>query len=205
MPAATFDGVNLIVDLPAPTGGLLTIDVQEDIYSDWKVWVKGTGHMYPPAFDVTGGDPIPGATITGSYFLRNDLGWRIRSTDENQEVTLVGNLYPRDSSLDVFVPRASRTITFNVDRTASPRQVTSGSGVTQQDKDDIEAQIFAHIMENSETFAEQVRLMRADSAGKIVQQADGTYAIRDAADAKDRITGDDSANSGRDITAVDGT
>jgi hypothetical protein len=38
-----------------------------------------------------------------------------------------------------------------------------------------------------------------------VQAADGSYAIRDAANSKDRIVGDDSANSGRDITSTDGT
>jgi hypothetical protein len=59
-------------------------------------------------------------------------------------------------------------------------------------------------MENGETFAEQIRLIRADAAGKIVQAVDGSYAIRDAADSKDRIVGDDSANGGRDIISTDG-
>ena len=83
--------------------------------------------------------------------------------------------------------------------------IATGSGVTQQDKDDIEAQIFAHVQEGSETFEMAMRLIRADAAGRIIQQADGSYVIRDAADSKARITGDDAANSGRDISAVDGT
>ena len=78
------------------------------------------------------------------------------------------------------------------------------TGISQQDKDDIEAQIFAHVMENSETFAEQIILNRAAAAGRIIQLADGSYRIRDAADSKDRITGDDAANNGRDISATDG-
>lgn len=125
--AATFDGPNLLITLEAPTGGLLSMSVQEDIYSDWKVWVKDSGgHAYEPAFDVTGGDPLPGGqAISGSYFLRNDLGWRIQSTDADQEITLVGNLYPRDASLPMFEPRATRTVTFNIDRTANPRDVSS--------------------------------------------------------------------------------
>lgn len=61
------------------------------------------------------------------------------------------------------------------------------------------------VMEGTETLAEALRLMRANAAGKINQAADGSYAIRDAADSKDRIVGDDSANSGRDITSTDGT
>lgn len=65
--------------------------------------------------------------------------------------------------------------------------------------------LMTFIMENGETFAEQMRLIRADAAGKVNQAADGTYAIRDAADGKNRIEGDDSANNGRDITLTDGT
>jgi len=83
--------------------------------------------------------------------------------------------------------------------------VATGSGVTQQDKDDIEAQIFAHVQEGSETFEMAMRLIRADAAGRIIQQADGSYVIQDAADSKARVTGDDAANGGRDISAVDGT
>lgn len=61
------------------------------------------------------------------------------------------------------------------------------------------------IMENGETLTEQLRLIRAAAAGKINQAGDGSYAIRDAADSKDRIVGDDAVNGGRDITSTDGT
>jgi hypothetical protein len=127
MAAATFDSTTLIVSLPAPALGLLSMDVKTDIYSDWKVFQKSSENAIgPPAFDVTGGDPIPGArSISGSYFLRNDLGWRIQSTDEDQEVTIIGNLYPRDEARPMFLSRATRTVTYNVDRTASPRDLSS--------------------------------------------------------------------------------
>jgi hypothetical protein len=127
MAPATFDGVNLLITLPAPTGGLLTVDVQQDIYSDWKVWVKDSGgHQFEPAFDTTGGDPIPGSqAISGSYFLRNDLGWRIQTTDADQEVTILGNLYPRDETIDTFIARPTRTIALNTNLTANPRDLSS--------------------------------------------------------------------------------
>ncbi|KPK74179.1 MAG: hypothetical protein AMJ84_00355 [Acidithiobacillales bacterium SM23_46] len=67
------------------------------------------------------------------------------------------------------------------------------------------ANIFAYVVENGETFEQQMRLIRADAAGKVVQAGDGSYAIRDAADSKDRIVGDDAANGGRDISSTDGT
>lgn len=208
MPAATFDFTNLIVQLPAPTGGFLTMDVQEDIYSDWKVAMKAGDNFAPPAFDTTAGDDLGNAvTLTGTYFLRNDLGWRIRSTDEDQEITLIGNLFARDPLITKYIPRAGRQIVFEILLTANPRQVVTGSAVTAQDKLDIGAQaasdVFATIIENGESFLNQVRLMRAEAAGDIVKVGD-VHSVRDAANTKDRIvaTADE---DGREVTAVDGT
>lgn len=83
--------------------------------------------------------------------------------------------------------------------------VAVGSGVTQQDKDDIEDQIFSRLVETGYSFEAIVRLIASDAAGKINQAVDGTYKIRDLNDSKDRIEGDETATGGRDITAVDGT
>lgn len=130
MPAATYNGTTLICSLPAPTGGKLTMDVQEDMYADWKVFVKGTGHFAPAAWDTTAGDPLPTGVLTGTYFFRNDLGWRIQATDEDQDVTFDGNLYPRDATLPMFLPRAARTQSFNTQLTANPRQVNAGFDAT---------------------------------------------------------------------------
>ncbi|GAF72199.1 unnamed protein product, partial [marine sediment metagenome] len=121
----TFDGTNLIITLDAPTGGFLTVDVKIKLYSDWKEWVKDSGgHQFPQAFDVTGGDPIPGGQfISGSYFLRNDLGWRIQTTDVDQDVSLIGNLYPRDETIATFIPRPTRTTAFNLNLTANQGRI----------------------------------------------------------------------------------
>ena len=124
--AAVFDGVNLIVTLSAPTAGKLTVDVIDELYSDWKEWLKTNDAKFPRLFDVTGGDPIPGSQfISGSFFIRNDLGWRVQATDENQEISLIGNFYPRDETKDIFTPRAGRTATFNLNLTANPRDLSS--------------------------------------------------------------------------------
>jgi len=83
--------------------------------------------------------------------------------------------------------------------------VVSGSGVTQGDKDDIENQIFARIVEDGHSFEELIRIVVADSAGRIIEDALGNYTHRDLADLKDRITGSDEPNGGRSISSVDGT
>jgi hypothetical protein len=63
--------------------------------------------------------------------------------------------------------------------------------------------VFSHVLENGETFGDQAKLLRAAAAGTVVQQPDGSYVIKSADGTINRITGDDSANSGRDISAVD--
>lgn len=81
--------------------------------------------------------------------------------------------------------------------------VAVGSGVTQQDKDDIEEQVHTRVMEDGETFEQAMRLIRAVAAGSIVQQPDGSYVIKSKDGLKDRVEGDDAANEGRTISATD--
>ncbi len=102
--AVTFDGNNLIITLPAATA---TIDVETDLYSDWKEWMKtGTNARYLQAFSGSeGGAPVTATLSSGSYFfLRNDLGWRIRPAEEDATVTFTGNLVPTDLTLPMTTP-----------------------------------------------------------------------------------------------------
>lgn len=103
----TFDGDNLIVTLDAPTVGALTLDVTE-LYKQWKQWILGSyGRLgYPPLFfDSFGGNDLTTGIKAGAYFvLQNNNGWRIRSTEEDQTVYVVGNLTPADSTLPIVIP-----------------------------------------------------------------------------------------------------
>lgn len=122
----TFDGPNLRVTLDAPTGGFLTVDAQNALYSDWKEWVKTSDAQYPQLFDIIGGDPIPGSQfISPSYFVRNDLGWRIQTTDADQEVVIIGNVYPRVETIQTYEPRPGREIIVKLQLTANPRDLTN--------------------------------------------------------------------------------
>ena len=122
-----FNGTTLRVTLVAPTGGFLTVEAQRELYSEWKEWLKDTDTAQAPQlFDIIGGDPIPGSQfISPSYFLRNDLGWRLQTTDADQEVNILGNLYPRDETIAMFVPRPGRQIIINLNLTANPRDVSN--------------------------------------------------------------------------------
>jgi len=102
--ATVFDGDNLIITLNAG-GSLHTVDAGENLYSEWKEWLKTSDAQYEPAFRVVGGDPLtPGITAGSYFFLRNDLGWRIRPAEEDATILMTGNLVPEDSALPIAIP-----------------------------------------------------------------------------------------------------
>ena len=100
MPAATFDGPNLIIKLPS----IDDYDVEKDLYSRWKDWVAQSDNAkYPKAFDTTGGDDVgSNQQIAPYFFCRNDNGWRVQMPDDNGEIVLSGNLFPRVTDEDLF-------------------------------------------------------------------------------------------------------
>lgn len=100
--AVTFDGPNLTITLESGVTSLDWIDV----YSDWKRWVNdGGGDPYPPAFRTVGGDPLSAVINAGAYFfLRNDLGWRIKPPEEDITILVTGNLALEDVNLPSILP-----------------------------------------------------------------------------------------------------
>lgn len=96
----TFDGPNRLILV---NDGVTEIDVEVDIYSDWKEWVTLYDHgKYPPAMRTVGGDPTTGGRALGAtFFLRN--GWRIRTWEGDHRLVVTGNLYT-DEGEPPFVP-----------------------------------------------------------------------------------------------------
>lgn len=103
---------------------------------------------------------------------------------------------------DVQVINQVSISTFN---SAGNSVTVVGSGVTQQDKDDIENQIFARVVEGAFTFEQIIRLTGAIAAGDIEQDTDGSYIVRGLDQTTARILGQLAANNGRDVTGTDGT
>lgn len=87
---AIFDGVAKLIYI-AP--GVTEINVQVDLYSDWKEWALiYQNPQYLAAMRAVGGDPLPGGVVLGNtFFLIN--GWRIVL---NHGVRFVGNLYTEE-------------------------------------------------------------------------------------------------------------
>ena len=130
MANATFDGANLHIALPS-TGAF---DVAEDLYSAWKVWLATSDNAkFPPAFDTTGGDSVgAGQEVAPYFFCRNDLGWRIKMPEDNGEIIVSGNLFPRDPSTALFEQTAGYDafLRLEVSTRAVVVTVNSGSGLT---------------------------------------------------------------------------
>jgi hypothetical protein len=100
-----FDGPNRRIILAS---GVTLVDVQPDLYSQWKEWVALDDNMkYPPAFRTIGGDPLTASITAGSYyFLQNQDGydWRIRPPEEDINILLTGSLAAEDPDRDIVVP-----------------------------------------------------------------------------------------------------
>jgi hypothetical protein len=203
MPAiVTFDGPNkLIIEIANGTEN--SLDVVE-IYSEWKEWVRTSDNSkFLQAFTPVGGDPITGTlSLDITYFLEN--GWRIRPAELDHKLTLVGNLFTREPGESVNVDTIG-AFTVNVEQQLSTvvRALETIAPLTDADKDDIINRLFLYILENGESFAEAMRLIRAEAAGSIV--VTGTeHRIKSADGLTDRIVAD-ADETGRDVTSTDGT
>jgi hypothetical protein len=99
----TFDGDNLRIILDS---GVTSVDVEIDLYSDWKEWSQLSDNAkYPAAFRTVGGDALtPGIDAGAYFFIQNQSGWRIRPPEENITILVNGNLAPEESTLPILVP-----------------------------------------------------------------------------------------------------
>ena len=128
--AAQLNGVTLLVTLDAPTASVLSQTVEE-VYDDSKQWhLNANNRKFPFPWTTSGGEDITAIEQAGQYyFFRNDLGWRIQATDENQDVFWSGNLIPTDITLPIFVARAGRTVA-HLGLQPLTTVISSGSGLS---------------------------------------------------------------------------
>lgn len=137
MPVVTFDGLNRLIKVDSPT---TEIDVQIEIYSDWKEWVVLSDNAkWPKAVTAIGGDPITATTKVGiTYFLEN--GWRIEPYVGNYLLDIDGNLFTREEGGNPIVSVSG--VTTSLTRSNLVDILVSGSGVTAQDMIDIAKEVW---------------------------------------------------------------
>ena len=75
------------------TDGVIEVDVQIDIYSEWKDVVKeGDNLKFLEAIRTVGGDPTSSTKALGAtFFLIN--GWRILPDSQNHRLQINGNIF----------------------------------------------------------------------------------------------------------------
>lgn len=96
----TFDGPNRLMLV---NEGVTELDVEVDLYSDWKEWSTLYDHgKFLPAMRAVGGDPTTGGRALGAtYFLMN--GWRVRTWEGDHRLIVTGNLFTQEGE-PPFIP-----------------------------------------------------------------------------------------------------
>lgn len=128
---ATFDAINKLItltDVPVSNQSSLStaIDLYSDAKEDWKTDNILNKFTFP--IRVIGGDDLGGGLKAGAYFfLRNDLGWRIKPYEADHDLTVDGNLYANDPTAPIFKPTTGAfTVTIRLN-TSSLTQQTAGT------------------------------------------------------------------------------
>lgn len=125
----------IITFTTAPTDGMVSVDVAREIYSqlklDWLTTPSLQKLKFP--FRPVGGDPISATELIGKYvFLANDEGWKLMPYDADYQLSLVGNIFPEDSSKTLWLSRAGRTITIQVERSAQSLLLNNSTSGTSR-------------------------------------------------------------------------
>jgi hypothetical protein len=138
MSKVTFNGDTKIITI---NDGITSIDVTNDLYSEWKDWlVLGDNLKYKQAFRYLGGDSIgSGQRIASYFFLMN--GWKIKPYEGNHTLDILGNLFSDDNS-DPFINTIG---SFNVfkrmitssNSTTTTINVNTGSGLTPEEHEQL--------------------------------------------------------------------
>jgi len=125
----TADADTRIIDIDiAPTDGIVTVDVQEDLYEPLKDAWHSTPALQKMKFPFrTFGDPIGTEKIGPYVFFDNLSGWRLRPYDDDHELIVVGNLIPESRVQGINRPtwlkRTGRTIVLPAERSAQALSV----------------------------------------------------------------------------------
>lgn len=136
--------------------------------------------------------------VAGSTFLTHALEGNIiiRNMDHEDDMCILG------ISRGTIIIESSCTLGFlSICGSAALTNNANGTIVDLVSKDD--EIFFNHITEDSETFKEAARLMRANAAGVVAQLGDNSYKIKSKDGSIDRIEGQLATNGGRDIIATD--
>lgn len=203
--ALTLDPATKVISVPQAdltlvSGTLYDLDTDQFRKDVWDLLSSEPYIWLPVAF--THNTEVTVAGVTFARTLEFINGYSIQFTPDSQwTVRLNGsnnNIF--DVENGILVQNQVQVIAQN---SAGLQTVITGSGVTTQDKEDIKNLIYDEVIENSETFIEALRLIRADAAGTIEKVGD-IHRLKSADGLIDRITATANAE-GRTVSATDGS
>ena len=184
--------------------GTTTLDIRADVWSAWVRWQERyQDEIYLLAMLRTGLETTPVGPTGDSYFLIN--GWRL--VVDFSQVRISGILFSQDYETAYFTPitlqpQFAAEVSTIVNTVEVPVAVEAVIGVDSAEL--IRDTILAAILESGETLADSLRIMRAESAGKVAVVGN-TVTFRDAADSKDRIVATVDEDGQRIAVTADGT
>lgn len=159
MAKVSFDGVNKLIICDS---GVTELNVQTDLYSEWKNWaVESDNLKYLPAFRTIGGDPLTGsAKLADTYFLLN--GWKIRPYEGNHRLVITGNLFTEDGSNPFVSTVGSYNVLITTVVTSDAKLLETGvSGLTVE-----ESNTLSELSVNTNLIQLAVNFIKAIQSGK---------------------------------------
>lgn len=150
----TFDGPNKLIIV---NNGVSDINVEQDLYSDWKEWTLIRDYSkYDNAMRVIGGDPTVAGDFAGSTFFVTN-GWQIYV---DHAVNFDGNMFSDDFASPFVTPEnthiLSQKFTNLVDK-VTPDTSTLGTAVWQvtSDSGDTYASTLTTVLNNTNNMTTQ--------------------------------------------------
>ena len=189
MAKVQFDGANkkIIVD-----DTITELDVQIDLYSDWKEWLKESDNSkYLIAMRTVGGDPTTGTKSVAPYFFLMN-GWKIRPYEGDHTLTITGNLFvdePETYGYNLTIPTIG-------DYTVTVMLSTTSDAISTGALTDVG-------VESNLTVKGALRVILAALAGNATIQ-NNIFSFKGVNTDKTRIEGSKTANA-RNVSLIDGS
>lgn len=136
----TFDGEFKIIYV---NYGEVALDLEEDLYSSWKEWVRVRENgKYEQALRNVGGDPLPGGDKLGAtFFLTN--GWRIRTWEGDHTLTVFGNIYTEEGDDPFITTEGQYTILINQRVSNLTDKINTGGSGTMPTAEEIATAVWS--------------------------------------------------------------
>ena len=145
MATVSFDGsIKCIIISFANGESVASLDFGDDIYSEWKRWVRqGYNAKFLQAIQPIGGQDKGGGKRVGTtFFLLNDWHMCPDPVEPVTELEIIDEVLPEVAGQPIYSTQLvdlgqSMIIQRTVPTTSETIEVNTGSGVTAQDKQDI--------------------------------------------------------------------